>query len=73
MVATLDYSIDEIRNEARCLVEAGKIDRQQPICILCQFIPPREWKCVECELELNDYLLRDRICDLLPKEEWLDD
>ncbi|MDJ0574380.1 MAG: DUF4327 family protein [Xenococcaceae cyanobacterium MO_234.B1] len=73
MVATVDYSIDEIREEARRLVERGIIDRQQPICILCEFIPPREWVCVEWELEKNDYLLRDHICDLLSKEEWQED
>ena len=73
MVATVDYSIDEIKDEARCLLETGKINSHQPIYVLCQFIPPREWICVECELERNDYLLRDRLCDLLPKEEWSED
>ena len=51
MVTTVDYSIDEIKQEARYLVERGIIDRQNTICILCEFIPPREWVCVECELE----------------------
>ncbi|MBE9043406.1 DUF4327 family protein [Pleurocapsales cyanobacterium LEGE 10410] len=73
MVATIDYSLDEIKDEARHLVAIGKLDLHQPICVLCQFIPPREWICVECELERNDYLLRDHICDLLAKEEWSDD
>ncbi|MDJ0688424.1 MAG: DUF4327 family protein [Xenococcaceae cyanobacterium MO_188.B32] len=73
MVATVDYSIEEIKDEARHLVEQGTIDRQQLIYTLCEFIPPREWICVECELERNNYLLRDRICDLLPKEEWEED
>ena len=73
MVATVDYSIDEIKQEARYLVERGIIDRQNTICILCEFIPPREWVCVECELEKNDYLLRDHISDLLAKDEWKDD
>ena len=73
MVATIDYSIDGIRQEARFLVEKGFIDRQNTICILCEFIPPREWVCVECELEKNDYLLRDRISDLLAKDQWQDD
>ena len=73
MVATVDYSIDEIKNEVRHLVEQGMIDRHQRICILCEFIPPREWICVECELERNDYLLRDRICDLLTQDKWEED
>ena len=73
MVATVDYSIDEIKQEARYLVEKGMIERQNTICVLCEFIPPREWICAECELEKNDYLLRDHICDLLAKDEWEED
>ena len=73
MVAVVNYSIGEIRDEARCLIERGQIDRHQPIYVLCQFIPAREWICAECELERNDYLLRDRICDLLCREEWSED
>ncbi|MEL6788195.1 MAG: DUF4327 family protein [Cyanobacteria bacterium J06607_15] len=73
MVATVNYSIDEIKDEARHLVEIGKIGIHQPICVLCEFISSREWICAECELERNDYLLRDHICDLLAKEEWSED
>ena len=73
MTTTVDYSIDEIQNDARHLVKIGKIDIHQPIYILCQFIPPREWICAECELERNDYLLRDHICDLLAHDEWFED
>ena len=73
MLATIDYSIEEIKQEVRHLVERGIIDRHQRIGILCEFIPPREWICVECELEKNDYLLRDHICDLLAQEEWQED
>lgn len=73
MSITVDYSINEIKNEARHLVETGKINPRQPIYVLCQFIPPREWICVECELEGNDYLLRDHICDLLAQDEWSED
>lgn len=73
MVATVNYSIDEIKEEARHLVETGMVDRHQPIYILCEYIPPREWICVECELERNDYLPRDHICDLLSQDEWEED
>lgn len=73
MVAVANYSIGEIKDEARYLVERGQIDRHQPIYVLCQFIPAREWICAECELERNDYLLRDKICDLLCREEWSED
>jgi hypothetical protein len=73
MLVTTDYSIDEIKNEARHLVEIGKIDIHQPIYVLNRFISPREWICAECELERNDYLLRDHICDLVAQDQWLED
>lgn len=66
----INYSIDEIKDEVRHLVEIGKINIHQPIQVLCKFIPPRVWLCVECELERNDYLLGDHICDLLAHDEW---
>lgn len=70
---TTDYSIDMIRDEARHLVEKGVVSRHQPIYILCQYIPAREWVCVECELEQCDYLLRDQIGDLIACENWDND
>ncbi|HEY9605936.1 MAG TPA: DUF4327 family protein [Allocoleopsis sp.] len=70
---SLRYSIDVIQEEARHLVEKGAISRQQPIYVLCQYIPAREWVCVECELERCDFLLRDRIGDLIGSEEWDND
>lgn len=69
----LVYSVDLLQEEARYLVEQGAISRQQPIYILCQYIPAREWVCVECELEKCDYLLRDPIGDLIGQENWGDD
>lgn len=71
--SSIRYSIDVIREEARNLVDKGTISRCQPIYVLCQYIPAREWVCVECELEECDFLLRDRICDLLGSEEWDND
>ena len=73
MSTTIDYSIADITNEARHLVEVGKINPHQSIYVLCEFISPREWIGAECELEKNDYLLRDHICDLLAKDEWSED
>jgi uncharacterized circularly permuted ATP-grasp superfamily protein len=67
------YSIDIIRDEARHLVQQGCVSRQQPIYILCQYIPAREWTCVEYELEQNNFLLRDRIADLMGREDWHND
>jgi hypothetical protein len=67
------YSIDVIQEEARSLVFDGKVSRRQPIYVLCQYIPAREWTCVECELERCNFLLRDCIGDLLGHEEWTND
>lgn len=67
------YSIDVIQDEARQLVEKGVVTRQQPIYVLCQYIPAREWVCVEYELERCNILLRDRIGDLMGQEEWDND
>ena len=69
----IQYSLDVIQDEARHLVNEGVLSRQQPIYTLCQFIPPREWACVECELEKCDFLLRDRIADLIGSEKWDND
>ena len=33
MSVTVDYSIDEIKDEARHLVETGKIERDRPIYV----------------------------------------
>jgi hypothetical protein len=71
--STTRYTIEAIREEARQLVEKGIVSRKQPIYTLCQYIPAREWVCVECELERCDFLLRDRISDLLSHESWDND
>lgn len=70
---SLQYSLDVIQDEARQLVCKGLVSRQQPIYNLCQYIPAREWVCVERELEKSNFLLRDRIGDLLGHEEWDND
>jgi hypothetical protein len=59
------YCLEDIKQEALNLVEERKISPQQKIQCLCDFIPPCEWICLECELERNDYFLRDSIMDLL--------
>lgn len=73
MLQSAQYSLDMIQDEARELVRQGAVSRHQPIYILCQFIPPREWACIECELERCNFLLRDRIGDLMGREEWEND
>jgi hypothetical protein len=73
MLQSIQYSLDIIQGEARQLVEKGLVSRQQPIYILCQYIPAREWACIECELERCNFLLRDRIGDLMGREDWDND
>jgi hypothetical protein len=73
MLQSAPYSLDVIQDEARELVRRGVVSRQQPIYTLCQFIPPREWAWIESELERRNFLLRDRIGDLMGREEWEND
>ena len=73
MMTTVRYSLDVIRDEASQLVAKGLLHRQQPIYTLGQYIPAREWLAVERELELNEFLLREPIIDLLAQEQWEDD
>lgn len=67
------YTLDMVKEEARHLVAAGHVHRQQPIYVLCQYIPAREWQHVEYELESGGFLLRDRMVDLLGREDWDND
>ena len=71
--SSLGYSLGMIKDEVRQLVETGIVSRQQPIYVLCQYIPAREWVYVECELERSDFLLRDQIGDLMSSERWDND
>jgi hypothetical protein len=72
-VTPYKYTLDFIRDEIRALVEKGSLSRHQPIYSLAQFIPPREWLGVEQKLEDKDFLMRDRIADLLGAEQWEND
>ena len=69
----IPYTLPMIQDEVRHLVETGTVSRHQPIYVLCQYIPAREWVCVEFELERCDYLLRDQIGDLISHESWDND
>ncbi|MEO1591154.1 MAG: DUF4327 family protein [Cyanobacteria bacterium J06632_22] len=73
MLQSLNYSICTIQDEARELVFQGQISRHQPIYTLCKYIPARAWTTVESELEANGFLLRDRISDLMGREDWEND
>jgi hypothetical protein len=73
MLQSIQYSLPVIQDEARQLVQEGLVSRHQPIYILCQYIPAREWAWIECELERCNFLLRDRIGDLMGYEKWEND
>ncbi|PMB18116.1 DUF4327 domain-containing protein [Fischerella thermalis CCMEE 5205] len=64
------YNIEYIREKAVQLVNQGLIQRNQPIYVLCKYLPYRDWLFVELELERNEFLLRDCIIDLLSREKW---
>lgn len=72
MAANL-YTIEQIRADVRKWVNQGLVARHQPIYSLSSLIPAREWDSFQRELELNDYLLRDRIADLMGQERWKND
>jgi uncharacterized protein YqgQ len=73
MDIAVKYDIEIIKEEARQLVKKGLINRQRPIYALCKYIPEHDWPYFELELEKNEFLLRDRIIDLLGKESWVED
>lgn len=62
-----------IQEEVRNLLEQGVIDRHQPIYVLSRYFVWREWVIVERELEASNFLLRDRIGDLVSSEHWNND
>lgn len=69
-IKLININIDSIKDKARKLVKQGLLSRQQPIYAMCNFIPAYQWRLVELELELNEYLLRDHIIDLIQPEQW---
>jgi hypothetical protein len=73
MLQSVQYPLSFIKDEARQLVQKGLVSRNQPIYTLCQYIPAREWAYIETELERYNFLLRDRIGDLMGREDWEND
>ncbi len=71
--STKRYSIGTIKEEAYNLVENGLIGLDQPLRILFEYLPAQQWNKIESELERHDYLLRDRVIDLIGKLDWESD
>ncbi|MDJ0568004.1 MAG: DUF4327 family protein [Pleurocapsa sp. MO_192.B19] len=66
MSVKTNFSLKEIRNEVRHLVEIHSLEREQAIYGLSQFFSPGEWNLVECELEAHGFsLMTNSIEDLL--------
>ena len=68
--STKRYSINAIREEAYNLVDRGVVSLNQPLRILYEYLPAQYWNKIERELERHDYLLRDRIIDLVGALNW---
>ncbi|MBE9046927.1 DUF4327 family protein [Pleurocapsales cyanobacterium LEGE 10410] len=68
--STQRYSFNAIREEAINLVQIGVVALNQPLRILFEYLPARQWDIIESELELHDYLLRDRVIDLVGEPDW---
>lgn len=71
--STKRYSITTIREEAINLIQVGVVALNQPLRILYEYLPTQQWNVIECELERHDYLLRDRIIDLVGNVDWQND
>jgi hypothetical protein len=67
------YDFDVIVDEVRALLDNGTVTPLQPLYILANYIPSREWLAVEMELENKGYLLRNRIGEILAKQQWDND
>jgi Domain of unknown function (DUF4327) len=67
------YSIADVQDEVRALVARGFLHQQQRIYELRKYFNELEWENVEQLLNTHDYLLRDRIIDLIGKESWSND
>ena len=73
MPTVRELTITDVQDEVRALVTRGSLGRQQLIFELSRFFNDYRWQMVERLLETNDYLLRDRVIDLVGKEYWSGD
>jgi hypothetical protein len=67
------YSITDLKDEVRALVARGSVHRQYRIYELSNHFSDRKWHNLEQLLVEHEYLLRDRVIDLIGKESWLND
>ena len=67
------YSIQVIKEEVRALVAKGALGKHVQLYSLSRFFDSQDWEDVERLLTLNEYLLRDCVCDLIGQESWIND
>lgn len=65
--------IQDIQDEVRALVAKGSVGQQNHIYELAKYFGYGEWQEIERLLDMNDYLLRDNIIDLVGAESWVND
>lgn len=73
MSTVREYALCDVRDEVKALLSQGAIGRQHRIYSLCAFFNYRDWLNIERILEANDFLLRDRVLDLVGQEHWIND
>ena len=73
MLVDKQYSITLIQDEVRALLDRGTLTHQNRLLSLSEYYSDREWQHIERVLTCNDYILRDRICDLVSQETWDND
>jgi Domain of unknown function (DUF4327) len=73
MFAIYQSSITDLQDEVRALVMRGLVNQQQRIYELKKHFSDREWRSLEHLFADHNYLLRDRIIDLVGKESWAND
>ncbi len=72
-IADTQYSMTDIQDEARALVERGLVSKQARIYELKRFFSDHKWHTIERLLDMNDYVLRGHVIDLVGKESWIND
>lgn len=67
------FSIQAVKEEAQALVSKGLLGKHSQLYVLSRHFASDEWKEIEQQLTLNEYLLRDTVYDLLGQESWIND
>lgn len=66
-------TLDMLCQEAEACIARGQVKKAQPISILGDYLPRREWNRFALVLEEHGFVLQDRIQELLPQNRWQND